>query len=78
MGKSDKNLLFLIVFISFVSILFLSQVFSQDSRIKILNLFRGPLKMVSGTYYALRDVANFKELEKENMELREEQAGKYD
>ncbi|MFC1667612.1 rod shape-determining protein MreC [Candidatus Omnitrophota bacterium] len=71
MARSSKNLPFIVVCISIVSVIFLSQFFSSDSRIKILNIFRTPLKMISGSYYALRDVSNFKELSNENKILRE-------
>ena len=71
MGTKEKRLPFIITFISIVSILFLSQIFSNDSRIKILNIFRAPLKLISGSYYVLRDVSNFKELNRENKILKE-------
>lgn len=71
MAKSDKNLSSILVLISIVSVLFLSQVFSADLRIKILNIFRTPLKIISGSYYVLRDISNFKELSYENRILRE-------
>ncbi len=71
MGKSDKKSPFIIVSISIVSIIILSQIFSQDSRIKILNIFRTPLRIVSGSYYVLRDVSDFRELRNENKILRE-------
>lgn len=71
MGKSDKVLPLIVVSISIVSILFLSQIFSNGSRIKILNIFRVPLKIISGSYYVLRDVSYFRELKKENKILKE-------
>ena len=86
MGNKDKNLPFIVCSIFFVSILLFSQIFSSDFRIKILNIFRTPLKIASGTSYVLRDVAGFKEsrvqlkilretidnLEKEILNLHEE------
>ena len=50
---------------------FLSHIFSSDSRLKILNIFRTPLKIISGSYYVLRDISNFKELNRENKILKE-------
>jgi len=72
--KSEKNLPFIVISIGIIIIAFLSQVFSNDFQIKILNIFRTPLKVISGSYYVLRDVANFKELRNENKILREDTA----
>ena len=72
MGKKEKNLPFVIIFLSVASLLFLSQIFSVETRIKILNIFRMPLKVVSGSYYALRDISNFNEMRSENRILRED------
>jgi len=71
-GKKEKNLPFVIIFLSVASLLFLSQIFSVETRIKILNIFRMPLKVVSGSYYALRDISNFNEMQSENRILRED------
>ncbi|MFC1621005.1 rod shape-determining protein MreC [Candidatus Omnitrophota bacterium] len=72
MGKKEKKFSFVIIFLSAASLLFLSQVFSVETRIKILNIFRMPLKVASGAYYALRDTSNFNEIRSENKILREE------
>lgn len=71
MTKSNKNLPFAVVFISILSILTLLQIFSSDIQIKLLDVFRVPLKLISGTWYALRDVSNFKETVIENKILKE-------
>lgn len=71
MAKSNKNFSFAVVFISILSVIILSQIFSDDIRIKILNVFRTPLKLISGSYYILRDTANFKRIMDENRMLRE-------
>jgi len=70
-GTKEKHLPSIIIFISIISILFLSQIFSNNSRIKILNIFRGPLRVISGSCYVLRDVSNFKDLNMENKILKE-------
>jgi len=69
--KPKKNLPFVAILISIVSIISISQIFSTDFRIKILNIFRMPFRMISGTYYTLRDVSNFSQLREENKILRE-------
>jgi rod shape-determining protein MreC len=69
--KPEKNLSFIIISISIISIFFLSQIFSDEFRIKILNIFRTPLKIIAGSYYVLRDIPDFKELRTENKILRE-------
>ena len=71
MGKSEKHLPFLIIFIGIISVLFLSQIFSNNLRIKILNVFRTPLKLISGSYYVLQDVISFNDLRSENKILKE-------
>ncbi len=71
MGRTQKPLPFIIVFIVVVFILSLFQISSNEFRIKILNIFRLPLKMASGLKYVLRDVSNFDELRKENKTLKE-------
>ena len=71
MAKSNKNFPFAVIFVSVVSFIVLSQIFSNDTRIKILNIFRTPLKLISGSCYALRDISNYKKALKENKILRE-------
>ncbi|MFC1623936.1 rod shape-determining protein MreC [Candidatus Omnitrophota bacterium] len=71
MGKTIKRSPFLVVSITVLTLFILSQIFSNESRIKILNAFRTPLKVISGSYYVLRDIPNFKELKNENKLLRE-------
>lgn len=71
MGKPEKHLPFLVVFISIISILFLSQIFSSNFRIKILNMFRMPLKVASGSFYVLRDIKGFRDDRSENRLLKE-------
>jgi len=70
-GKSEKRLPFIIIFASIISILFLSQVFTNSFRIKILNIFRMPLKIISGSYYVLRDVSDFSRIRGESRILKE-------
>lgn len=69
--ESEKNLPLIVTAISLIAIVFFSQIFSNDFRIKILNIFRMPLKIISGSCYALRNVADFKDLRNENKILRE-------
>jgi len=69
--RANKTLPIVPVFIGVIAILFLSQLFSSDSRLKILNIFRTPLKIISGSYYVLSDISNFKELNRENKILKE-------
>ena len=71
MIKPEKNLPIIAVFIFIAAIAALSQIFSSDFRIKTLDIFRMPLKIISGSVYALRDVAGFKEIHAENKLLRE-------
>ena len=66
MAKTYKTPPLVAIIFAIVSIFFLSQLFSNDFRIKILNIFRTPLKLTSGVYYALRDASNFKEISTEN------------
>ncbi len=66
MIKTYKTPPLVVVIFVIVSVFFLSQLFSNDFRIKILNIFRAPLKLASGTYYTLRDISGFKELSTEN------------
>lgn len=71
MIKPEKNLPIIAVFIFIAAIVALSQIFSSDFRIKTLDIFRTPLKIISGSVYALRDVAGFRENLQENKLLRE-------
>ncbi|MCX5692103.1 MAG: rod shape-determining protein MreC [Candidatus Omnitrophica bacterium] len=71
MIKPEKNLPIIAVFIFIAAIVALSQIFSSDFRIKTLNVFRMPLKIISGSAYALRDLAGFRETLMENKLLRE-------
>ncbi|MFH1853874.1 MAG: rod shape-determining protein MreC [Candidatus Omnitrophota bacterium] len=71
MAKSNKNFPLAAVFISILSIVILSQIFSKDTRVKILNVFRTPLKLISVSSCILRDVSNFKEILNENKILKE-------
>ena len=71
MIKPEKNLPITAVFIFIAAIVALSQIFSSDFRIKTLNVFRMPLKIISGSVYALRDLAGFRETLMENKLLRE-------
>lgn len=71
MTKPEKNLPIIAVFIFIAAIVALSQIFSSDFRIKTLDIFRTPLKIISGSVYALRDVAGFREILQENKLLRE-------
>jgi rod shape-determining protein MreC len=69
--KPEKNLPIIATFLFIAILTLLSQIFSSDFRIKALNIFRIPLKIISGSSYALRDVARFRELTHENKILRE-------
>ncbi len=71
MENSYKNLPLRKLLIFAACIILISQIFSSDFRIKILNIFRFPLKLVSGSYYVLRDIPDFKEIRKENKLLKE-------
>ena len=71
MIKPEKNLPVIAVFIFIASIVLFSQIFSSEFRIKTLDIFRIPLKIISGSIYALRDVAGFRESRMENKLLRE-------
>ena len=74
MIKPEKNLPIIAVLIFVAAIILLSQIFSSDFRIKTLDMFRVPLKIVSGSVYVLRDVARFAEMERENKFLRDNAA----
>jgi len=70
-AKTYKTPPLVVIIFAIVSIFFLSQLFSDDFRIKILNIFRTPLKLTSGAYHTLRDVSNFKGLSTENEILKQ-------
>ena len=74
MIKPEKNFPIIAVLIFIAAIILLSQIFSSDFRIKTLDIFRVPLKIVSGSVYVLRDVARFAEMERENKFLRDNAA----
>jgi rod shape-determining protein MreC len=69
--KTEKNLPIIAVLIFIAAIVLLSQIFSSDFRIKTLDIFRIPLKIISGSVYVLRDVAGFRDMKMENKLLRE-------
>jgi rod shape-determining protein MreC len=69
--KLEKNLPIIAVLIFITAIVVLSQIFSSDFRIKTLDVLRMPLKIISGSVYALRDTAGFRETVTENKLLRE-------
>ena len=71
MGKPEKNLPFVLVFVGIISVIFLSQIFSNQFRTKILGILRAPFSMISGSYYVLRDVNHFNDLRMENRILSE-------
>lgn len=74
MIKPEKNLSIIAVFILISAVVLFSQIFSSEFRIKTLEIFRIPLKIISGSVYVLRDVAGFSELKMENRVLRENMA----
>jgi len=69
--KPEKNLPIIAVLIFIAAIVLFSQIFSSEFRIKTLDIFRIPLKIISGSVYALRDVAGFRESQMQNKLLRE-------
>lgn len=71
MEKINKNLPLIASALIIITLLFFSQVFSEDFQLKIINVFRFPLKIISGSYYALRDISNFSRIKMENKVLRE-------
>ncbi len=71
MIKPEKNFPAIVVLLFIASIVVSSQIFSSESRIKTLEIFRIPLKIISGSVYVLRDVAGFREGQMENKLLRE-------
>lgn len=74
MIKLKKNFLVVATFIAAIAIIFLSQISSDNFRIKILNIFRVPFKLCSGLFYTLRDISEFNELKVENSILKENTA----
>lgn len=74
MIKPEKNLPIIAVVIFIAAIVLLSQIFSSDFRIKTLDIFRIPLKLISGSVYTLRDVARFREIQTENRILKDNTA----
>lgn len=70
MIKPEKNLPIIAVLIFIAAIALLSQVFSSEFRVKTLDVLRVPLKLISGSAYVLRDVANFREISAENKILK--------
>jgi rod shape-determining protein MreC len=69
--KPEKNLPIIAVLIFIGAIVLFSQIFSSDFRIKSLDVFRVPLKIISGSVYMLRNVAGFREMQTENKLLKE-------
>ncbi|PJC47044.1 MAG: hypothetical protein CO035_07765, partial [Candidatus Omnitrophica bacterium CG_4_9_14_0_2_um_filter_42_8] len=74
MIKPQKNFPIIAVLVFIAAVTLLSQIFSSDFRVKTLDLLRIPLKLISGSVYALRDVANFMEIRAENKILKENTA----
>jgi len=72
--KPQKNFPIIAVLVFIAAVTLLSQIFSSDFRVKTLDLLRIPLKLISGSVYALRDVANFMEIRAENKILKENTA----
>ena len=71
MIKPEKNLPIIAVLIFIAAIVLFSQIFSSEFRIKTLDVFRIPLKIISGSVYALRNIAGFRESQMQNKLLRE-------
>ena len=71
MIKPEKNLPVIAALILIASIALVSQIFSPEFRINTLDIFRTPLKIISGSMYVLRDVAEFRKIRMENKLLRE-------
>jgi len=69
-GKLKKTSPFVIILAGIISIILLSRIFSTYQRIKILNIFSAPLKLISGTFYRLKDLAGVRELMDENKILK--------
>ena len=70
MIKPEKNLPIIAALIFITAIALLSQIFSSDFRVKTLDVLRVPLRLISGSVYVLRDVANFREIRTENKILK--------
>lgn len=71
MIKPDKNLSLIFAFVATLAAILIFRASQDDSRIKALNVFRAPLKIISGAYYALQDVSNFSEIRNENRVLKD-------
>lgn len=71
MLKLQRHLSLILILIFIFIIPFLSQFFQDDLKIEILNIFRIPLKIISNTYYVLRNIPNFKEIVAENKILKQ-------
>lgn len=71
MAKEERNTPLFIAAVFTLTIIILSAVFSGDFRIKALNVFRMPLKVISGIVYTLRDIARFSDIKNEDTLLRE-------
>ena len=71
MNKSIKDYPFVVIFIIVIFVVFLSQSFPNDSKINILNLFRPALKLISGTFFMLRDTVSYRDAMVENKILHE-------
>jgi len=69
--KPEKNLPIIAVLIFITAVVLFSQIFSSEFRIKTLDIFRVPLKLISNSAYVLRDVAAFREVMTENKLLKE-------
>lgn len=69
--KPEKNLPIIAVLIFIAAIALLSSILSSEFRVKTLDILRVPLKLISGSVYALRDVAYFREIRAENKILKE-------
>ncbi len=66
-----KNPPFIKIFAVLIALLFVLQLFSSDFRMRILGIFRLPLRAIAGTYYVLRDIPEFQQIRRENKILRE-------
>ena len=71
MAKTEKNFPIIAALIFIAAIVLFSQILSSEFRIKTLNIFRIPLKIIVGSIYVMRDVAEFSEIRMENKFLRE-------
>ena len=71
MIKPEKKFSITAVLTFIAAIAILSQIFSSDFRMKTLDILRTPLRIMSGSVYALRDVAGFTKAVSENKILKE-------